>query len=281
MRKEPELVGPAQPTPHETKELSDIDDQIEGAPVPDARDHVLPGRPVHAWEGPSQGGKRGAIQGLVMRGNHVLTDGTGKMQFMNAVGEMARGLPAPLPTGLSFLGELNSVLRSHIEPNNLNGGFSTFDILSGALWRCRTIALGLDPKEEVRLLFAVNARSKGEICVNPIRHVLELIKQTERQVTEEYMRSVGDLMVIRGKPHFTVDDTYVASDLRHLGSADVDFGWGKPVFGGPASNWSIPDASFFASFKNKKDESMIMVPIALPPHVMGRFVKELHGMLKA
>lgn len=279
---------------------------------------------------------------VALRANHAMSDGTGVMQFMNVVGEMGKGFVTPsiLPVwdrerltakrspNVSFShpeydqheidhhsnDEANLVqqsflfgpteiaaLRRHISPRIKQ--FSTFDILSASLWRCRTIALGLDPEDEVRLLFAVNARSKfnpplakgyygnacafpaicakaGDICQNKVEYILELIRNAKSEINEEYMRSIMDLMVTNDRPHFTVRQTYVVSDLRHLGFADVDFGWGKPVFGGPASNGSVPDASFFISFKNKKGETMTMVPISLPPVIMNVFVKELREMLK-
>ncbi|KNA04425.1 hypothetical protein SOVF_199910 [Spinacia oleracea] len=195
-----------------------------------------------------------------------------------------------------------AALRRHV-PSHIKQ-FSTFDILSASLWRCRTIALGLDPDQEVRLLFAVNARNKfnpplekgyygngcafpavcakaGDICNNDVGYILELIRKVKNEVNEEYMRSIMDLMVTKDRPHFTVQQTYVVSDLRHLGFADVDFGWGKPVFGGPASNGSVPDASFFISFKNIKGDTMVMVPVSLSPPKMDVFMKELRGMIEA
>ncbi|XP_021766265.1 benzyl alcohol O-benzoyltransferase-like [Chenopodium quinoa] len=280
---------------------------------------------------------------VALRVNHVINDGSGIMQLMNAIGEIGRGFATPtiLPVWdrerltardspkvtfphpeydqhqvinhqsndqleliqQSFLfgpTEL-AALRRHVAPQTKQ--FSSFDIICASLWRCRTIALTLDPGQEVRLLFAVNARNKfnpplakgyygnacafpaicakaGDICNNKVGFILERIRNTKNEVNEEYMRSIMDLMVTKDRPEFTVHQSYVVSDLRHLGFADVDFGWGKPVFGGPASNGSVPDASFFISFKNKKGETMIMVPISLPPSKMDVFVKELQEMLQ-
>ncbi|XP_021724395.1 benzyl alcohol O-benzoyltransferase-like [Chenopodium quinoa] len=281
---------------------------------------------------------------VAIRGNHVIADGTGVMQLMNAVGELGRGFTTPsVPpvwdrerltakksTKVTFPHpeydqheEVNhhdsvnnqanlvqqsflfgptelAALRRNVPPHIKQ--FSSFDILSASLWRCRTIALGLDPEEEVRLLFAVNARNKfnpplakgyygnacafpavcaraGDICHNDMAYILDLIRSTKKEVNEEYMRSIMNLMVTNDRPEFTVRQTYVVSDLRHLGFADVDFGWGKPVYGGPASNGSVPDASFFITFMNKKGDNMIMVPISLPPTAMDVFVKELRAMI--
>lgn len=283
---------------------------------------------------------------VALRANHAITDGTGIMQLMNAVGEMARGYSAPSVHPVWDRERLNArdppcvtfphreyeqhhfenghghgpthpdlvqqsflfsptelaTLRSHA-PSDIKP-YSTFDILSASLWRCRIKALGNKPNDEVGLVFAVNARAKfnpplpkgyygnacafpvvraraGEITSKPIGYILELIRKAKLEINEEYMKSIADLMVTKDRPHFTVHLTYVVSDLRHLGFADVDFGWGKPVFGGPANNGSVPDASFFISFKNKKGQSMTMVPVSLPAPAMEVFVEELQDMLKA
>ncbi|XP_074265020.1 benzyl alcohol O-benzoyltransferase-like [Silene latifolia] len=285
-----------------------------------------------------------------LRINHAIIDGTGILQFMNAVGEMGRGFTTPsiLPvwererltardppritfdhpeydqpdttnnhhanshTGLVqqcllFGATHLAALRSNVPPHIKQ--YSTFDLLSGScwnfdsLWRCRTKALELKPDDEVRLLFAVNARNKfdpplgkgyygnacalpvvcakvNDICENDIGYVLELIRKTKGKINEEYMRSSMDLLVTKDRPHYYRNQTYALSDLRHLGFTDFDFGWGKPVYAGPASNEAIPDASLFISYKNKDGESMIMVNISLPPKSMKVFLKELEEMLQ-
>lgn len=183
---------------------------------------------------------------------------------------------------------------------------STFEILTACLWRCRTRALQPDSEEEVRVLCIVNARTKfnpplptgyygnafafpvalttaGKLCQNPIGYALELVRKTKADVTEEYMRSVADLMVLKGRPHFTVVRTYLVSDVTHAGFGELDFGWGKAAYGGPAKGGvgAIPGvASFYIPFKNKKGENGIVVPICLPAIAMDRFVMELDNMLK-
>ncbi|KNA08791.1 hypothetical protein SOVF_159380 [Spinacia oleracea] len=280
---------------------------------------------------------------VALKCNHSISDGTGVTQLMNAIGEMARGCSAPSilpvwgrerltardPPKVSFphpeydqqaVVDLNTISKADLVQKSFLFGsteldalrrnvpshvkqFSTFDVLSASLWRCRTIALGLDLEQEVRLLFSLNARNRfnpplekgyygnacafptarakaGDICQNDVGYILELIRNVKNEVNDEYMRSIMDLMVIKDRPHFTIHQTYVVSDLRHLGFINVDFGWGKPVYGGPGSNGSIPDECFFISFNNKKGETMIMVPITLPTQKMDVFIKELQEMLQ-
>lgn len=107
--------------------------------------------------------------------------------------------------------------------------------------------------------------------------------KTKASVTEEYMRSLANLMVMRDRPHFTVVRTYLVSDVTRAGFGEVDFGWGKAVYGGPAKGGvgAIPGvASFYIPFKNAEGEDGIVVPVCLPADAMEVFVKELGMMLK-
>ncbi|XWS57989.1 hypothetical protein CRYUN_Cryun09bG0220600 [Craigia yunnanensis] len=180
---------------------------------------------------------------------------------------------------------------------------SKFELLTACLWRCRTIAINPDPNEEVRMLCIVNTRSKfnpplpsgyyGNAFVfpaamttakklgqNPLGYALELVKQAKATVTEEYVKSVASLMVIRGKRlHFpTVIGSYIISDVTKCGFGDVDFGWGKAAFAGPAKGVGV--ISFFIQAKNKKGEVGTLVAICLPAPAMERFGKELDNLLK-
>lgn len=283
---------------------------------------------------------------FALRLNHTMSDAPGLVQFMTAVGEMARGAttPSTLPVWQRelllarepprvtcthreyeqvadtkgtiiplddmahrsfFFGPTEVLALRRFLPANLGDKCSTFEVLTACLWRCRTIALQADPDEEVRILCIVNARPKfnpplpngyygngfafpvavstaGKLCQNPLGYALKLVMKAKSDVNEEYMRSLADLMVIKGRPHFTVVRTYLVSDVTRAGFGEVDFGWGKAVYGGPAKGGvgAIPGvASFYIPFTNVKGESGIVVPLCLPAPAMERFVTELHTML--
>ncbi|KAH9610438.1 hypothetical protein KSS87_016284 [Heliosperma pusillum] len=197
-----------------------------------------------------------------------------------------------------------AALRRFIPPHLKRS--STFEILTACLWRCRTIALQPDPAEMVRIICIVNSRSRlknppvptgfygnafafpvavstaGQISGNPVGYALDLVKKAKADVTEEYMHSLADLMVLKRRPHFTVVRSFLVSDVTRAGFADIDFGWGLPVYGGPAKGGvgAIPGvASFYIPFKNSKGENGIVVPVCLPSYAVERFVKELNGLL--
>jgi hypothetical protein len=127
-----------------------------------------------------------------LRTNHAVADGTGAAQFLNAVGDLARGLPEPrvkpvwardsypdpdikpgplpeLPVlALEYIAfdfpvaYLDKVKSQYAE---FSGGkiCSGFDIVIAKLWQCRTRAIGAAPNTEVRLCFFAS-----------VRHVLKL-----------------------------------------------------------------------------------------------------------
>ncbi|KAL1801808.1 hypothetical protein ACET3Z_030455 [Daucus carota] len=123
----------------------------------------------------------------------------------------------------SFFFGANEILALHgLIPHNFMIKCSTSEVLTAFLWRCYTRALRPNPEEKVHLLYLVSARSKfnpplprgyyGNAFASPagfmtakklfkssIGHTIEFVKQLKRDVTEEYMRSVTDLMVLKGR----------------------------------------------------------------------------------
>ncbi|KAK4430471.1 Benzyl alcohol O-benzoyltransferase [Sesamum alatum] len=197
-----------------------------------------------------------------------------------------------------------SALRHRLSPHLRR--CTTFELLAACIWRCRTIALSPHPDDEVRILCFVNGRrlfnpplpagyygnavatpvaisTAGNLCKQPLDFALELVIKTKSKVTEEYIKSAADLMVMRGRPHFTVVRTYVVSDLAHAGHVDLDYGWGTPVYSGPTKGGVgvVPGLlSFHIPVKNNKGDRGILVPIWLPANAMEVFVKEVEKMVK-
>ncbi|XP_054793498.1 LOW QUALITY PROTEIN: benzyl alcohol O-benzoyltransferase-like [Prosopis cineraria] len=170
---------------------------------------------------------------------------------------------------------------------------STFELLTACLWKCRTEALDLKPSEIVSISPFITARGKqsldlpdgyygnafafptaisdaGLICNNPMGYALELIREAKAQMNKEYMSSVADLMVLKGRPTYRRNGNYLVADSTRVGFYEVDFGWGKAVYGGPAG--AIPYVSFYAAFKNTRGQDGIVVPILLPRKAMNRFL---------
>ncbi|XP_010238931.1 benzyl alcohol O-benzoyltransferase-like [Brachypodium distachyon] len=126
------------------------------------------------------------------------------------------------------------------------------------------------------LAFPVAVATFRELCANPVSYAVELVKRAKEQVDMEYTRSVAGLKVRYGQPPFS----YAVTDETKAGFAGLDFGWGAPVYGGPAISgiWG----SFFLPSKSAagKGEDGIMATMCLPAVLMDKFVEEMGKLLR-
>ena len=88
------------------------------------------------------------------------------------------------------------------------GACSTFEVLMACVWRCRTIAFGVDPDEVVRISCIINMRGKhgfelppgyygnafvtpasitkaGMLCKNPLEFAIRLVKKAKAEMSQE------------------------------------------------------------------------------------------------
>jgi len=96
-------------------------------------------------------------------------------------------------------------------------------------------------------------------------------------VNDEYMRSMIDLMELKGRPHCTVVGSFFVADVTKMGFRDVDFGWGRAAYALPARGvvGVVPGLiNFLFSHRNKSGAEGIVVPICLPS-AMRRFEAEI------
>ncbi|XP_059276341.1 methanol O-anthraniloyltransferase-like [Lycium ferocissimum] len=188
-------------------------------------------------------------------------------------------------------------IKNQVSPNC---GSTKFELLTAFIWKCRTIALSLHPEEIVHLTYIVNIRGKtlkfefppgyygnaivtpatvskaGLLCSNPLTYAVELVKKLKNHVNEEYIRSLSNLMVIKGRPELTKSWNFIVSDIRSAGFDEFDFGWGKPIFGGVPN--AISHMSFVVPVKNDKGEKGILIAISLPPLAMKKFQQVIYNM---
>jgi hypothetical protein len=187
-------------------------------------------------------------------------------------------------------------------PPLLRDTATSFEVLTASLWRARTEALEIPPGQGAWLVFIANFRAfpelslpagyYGNACVPPtaltdaatLRHgsigdAVALVRQAKATVTAEYVRSTLDVLVLRGRPCLAVHNVFAVSDNRHAGFSRVDFGWGKPVYGGPAD--TIFGVGFFVGAKDRDGKDAVVVPIVLPRPAMERFAAEVGKLCKA
>lgn len=116
----------------------------------------------------------------------------------------------------------------------------------------------------------------GKLCKNPLGYSLELVKMAKATMSKEYIQSAADLLVTRGRPRYTTVWNLLVSDASRAGLDQIDFGWGKPVYGGAAC--AMPLISIYGRYKNKRGEVGVVVPIWLPLVAMSRLREELIRM---
>ncbi|KAL1356112.1 hypothetical protein AAHE18_05G159500 [Arachis hypogaea] len=252
------------------------------------------------------------------RVNHTLCDGCGIGQFIKAIAEIAQGAsnPSILPVWYRellssfFFGPQEIDALRCLLPPRLAQSSTTFEVLTACIWRCHTAALQWqNPNQEVRLLCTVNARFEPcrfipplpegyygnafvlptavstveMLCRRPLSYALELVKKAKKEATEEYVHSTADLMVIKGRPAFSMTGSFIVSDITKCGFRDVDYGWGKPLYSGlvRAGIDDISGVSYYVPYTNSRGVHGRVVLISLPEEdAMKRFEKELNEILQ-
>ncbi|WVY92940.1 hypothetical protein V8G54_032028 [Vigna mungo] len=201
-----------------------------------------------------------------------------------------------------FFGPLDIAALRRLIPQHQH--CTTFDLITACLWRCRTKALQIETDEDVSMMCIVNGRGRfnpplpvgyygnafaypatvttaGKLCRKPFGYAVELINKVKGEMTEEYLQSVADLMVMKGRCLFTTVRSCIVSSLARFNLREVDFGWGEAVYGGVAQAGAgrFLGVSYFCSAKNGKGEEGIIFPIWLPAEAMERFAEEFNLML--
>ncbi|RCV43493.1 hypothetical protein SETIT_9G298600v2 [Setaria italica] len=189
-------------------------------------------------------------------------------------------------------------LRSHVTAH-LRRSCTDFEVLTAVTWRCRTAALGYEPRRNVYICFPCNARdllhvpegyygnadlycvlevSVGRLCGGQLGRTIELVCGGKRSLlTPEYARSMVDLVASMRGRRLVFNGVYVVSDVTHLGGDGLDFGWGEWVAGGVVAPTV---ASFHMRCKNADGEEGVAVSMVLPGAMMERFEEELAVWLK-
>ncbi|CAO2147249.1 unnamed protein product [Urochloa humidicola] len=167
---------------------------------------------------------------------------------------------------------------------------TTFEALSGLVWRARTKALALAPEQRTKLLFAVDGRRRftpplprgyfgngivltnaiataGELLSEPVSRAAALVQEAVRLVTDEYMRSAVDYFeATRARP--SLASTLLITTWSRLEFHGADFGWGEPVMSGPVT---LPEKEVILFLAHGKERKSINVLLGLPATAMEAF----------
>ncbi|CAN6243758.1 unnamed protein product [Urochloa humidicola] len=190
--------------------------------------------------------------------------------------------------------------------NLVAASFTTFELLTAAIWRCRAAAWrGLADDQPAILVFAENVRRRwdrlprgyygnalvfhvvhgvaaGELRGMPLDRAAALVRGAKEADAsyQEHVRSTADFLAAsRGMAATAAyrEETYMVSDWTRLGEHEVDFGWAKRVGGGVATPPS-PLVSFNAKCVNGDGDESVVVTMQLPEAVMERFEQEINNI---
>lgn len=183
------------------------------------------------------------------------------------------------------LDQLNKLKSSAKNGDNLKD-HSTYEILAAHLWRCATKARGLSDDQMTKLFIATCGRSRlcpplppgyignvvftatplspaGALTLEPLTESCKRIHSCLAKMDNEYLRSALDHLelqpdlsaLVRGPQYFASPNLNINSWVR-LPIYDSDFGWGRPIFMGPAS--ILYEGTIYILPSPKNDRSMTL-----------------------
>ncbi|KAJ4822167.1 histone H3.1 [Turnera subulata] len=188
---------------------------------------------------------------------------------------------------------LDKIKRQAMEDGALDK-CTTFEALSGFVWRARTKALKMLPDQQTKLLFAVDGRPKfnpslpkgyfgngivltnsiceaGELLDKPLSFAVGLVQDAIKMVTDGYMRSAIDYFeVSRARP--SLASTLLITTWSRLSFHTTDFGWGEPILSGPVV---LPEKEVILFLSHGKERKSINVLLGLPASAMEIFQEQM------
>ncbi|XP_016752813.1 shikimate O-hydroxycinnamoyltransferase-like [Gossypium hirsutum] len=153
--------------------------------------------------------------------------------------------------------QLNTLKAKSWEHGNKTN-YSTYIILAAYIWRCATKARGLSYDQPTKLNMPINGRPR----LHP----------------PSYQQTLPDITAARRKP-----DTYQCPNLNinkrtRLSTYDADFGWGRPIYMGPAK--VVHEGKLYILSCPTDDGSLSVVACLQTAH-MKLFEKHLYEGLKS
>ncbi|EMS66480.1 Omega-hydroxypalmitate O-feruloyl transferase [Triticum urartu] len=196
-----------------------------------------------------------------------------------------------------------SALRGRIPAGHPARSATIFELVTAVMWRGRTVALGYEPGQRVRLITTMNARGRwnnhtpipwgyygnahvspiaeavvGELRAQPLADTVELVRETKRGMTKERMESMVEAVaLLREWPPSTMDRIYEVSDVRWMAVNVLDFGWADLAGGGIplAGDLTSKLGSDHMWCRNENGEVSTVVSMLLPRAAMDRFTEEI------
>lgn len=174
--------------------------------------------------------------------------------FMNRFNN-ERLSPTSIIFNKRYITELKSLALSTSRLGS-ESNFTSFEVLSGHVWRSWATALNLPSNQILKLLFSVNVRqrvkpslpdgyygnafvlgcaqsSAKDLAEKGLGYAAGLVKRAKERVGEEYVRGVVESVSGESKAIPDSVGVLIVSQWSRLGLERVDFGMGRPVHVGP------------------------------------------------
>uniref|UniRef100_A0A0D3HM58 Uncharacterized protein n=1 Tax=Oryza barthii TaxID=65489 RepID=A0A0D3HM58_9ORYZ len=133
----------------------------------------------------------------------------------------------------------------------VGGRCTTFEALSGLVWRARTRALGLAPEQRTKLLFAVDGR-----------------RRFEPPLPRGYFGNGIVLTNAATRARPSLASTLLITTWSRLAFHGADFGWGAPAMSGPVT---LPEKEVILFLAHGEERKSINVLLGLPASAMDAF----------
>ncbi|KAK9213561.1 hypothetical protein WN943_002949 [Citrus x changshan-huyou] len=159
--------------------------------------------------------------------------------------------------------QLNT-LKAKSKKDDETANFTTYEALAAHIWRCVSKARCLPDDQPTKLYIATDGRFRinpklplgyfgnalftatpvtlsGDLQSEPLPSTVKRIQKALKQMTDEYLKSALDYLevqsdltsLVRGASTFRSPNLNI-NNWRRLPLYDADFGWGRPIFMGPA-----------------------------------------------
>ncbi|GLJ51121.1 hypothetical protein SUGI_1088290 [Cryptomeria japonica] len=193
------------------------------------------------------------------------------------------------------------ILKGSAKGNGNRVTYSNYEILSGHIWRCACKERNLTDDQETKLYIGTDGRRRlqpllppryfgnvlftstpmavsGDLVSKPLYNFASKIHQALGRMDDEYLRSAIDYLELQPDmtPLATSANNYRSLNIGitswvHKPIHDADFGWGRPIFMGPANFafeglvYILPsptsDGSFSVALKLQKDHMVLFEKI--------------------
>lgn len=198
-----------------------------------------------------------------------------------------------------------SKLKAKSKEDGNTTNYSSYEMLSGHIWRCTCKARALPDDQDTKLYIATDGRARlqpplppgyfgnviftatplalaGDLQSKPTWYAASRIHDALARMDDDYLRSALDYLelqpdlsaLVRGAHTFRCPNLGITSWVR-LPIHDADFGWGRPIFMGPGG---IAYEGLAFVLPSPANDGSLSVAIALQTEHMKAFEKLLYDL---